>query len=45
MTNVTGVGVQSFRVLYNNSSECSAPGIHVIVNKDHADCGTFKPRG
>ncbi len=30
--------------LYNKSFECSAPGIHVVVIKNHADCGTFKPR-
>lgn len=29
---------------YNNSLECTAPGIHVVMNVDHPDCGTFEPR-
>jgi hypothetical protein len=29
---------------YNDSLECSAGGIRVMVHKKHADCGTFKKR-
>lgn len=29
---------------FNNSLECSAPGIHVSSHQGHADCATFAPR-
>jgi len=29
---------------YNNNFECSASGIHVVMNMDHPDCGTYEPR-
>jgi hypothetical protein len=29
---------------YNNSFECNASGIDVIITKGHPDCGTFKHR-
>ncbi|MFP4013361.1 MAG: DUF1540 domain-containing protein [Chitinispirillaceae bacterium] len=29
---------------YNDSFECSAKGIHIIMKNGHADCGTFQPR-
>lgn len=29
---------------YNNSLECTASGIHVVVMKDHPDCGTYRQR-
>jgi hypothetical protein len=29
---------------YNNSFECTASGIHVVMNVDHPDCGTFEPK-
>lgn len=33
-----------FECEYNESFECTASGIHVVLNRDHGDCGTFKPR-
>lgn len=29
---------------YNNSFECTASGVHIVMNVDHPDCGTFQPR-
>lgn len=29
---------------YNKSFECTASGIHVIMNIDHPDCGTYEPK-
>ncbi|NLE02057.1 MAG: DUF1540 domain-containing protein [Fibrobacter sp.] len=29
---------------YNDAFECTASGIHVVMNVDHPDCGTYKPR-
>jgi len=29
---------------YNDAFECTASGIHVVMNVDHPDCGTFEPR-
>jgi len=28
--------------VYNKSLECTAQGIHVVMNVDHPDCGTYK---
>jgi hypothetical protein len=44
--NFTG-GVGACKVAdceYNTSLECSAPGIHMVINIDHPDCGTYEPR-
>ena len=29
---------------FNAAFECNAPGIHVALHSNHADCSTFKPR-
>ena len=29
---------------YNESYECNASEINVVVAEDHADCGTYKPK-
>jgi hypothetical protein len=29
---------------HNSAFECTAKGIHVIMNVDHPDCGTFMQR-
>lgn len=29
---------------FNQSLECTAGGIHVMMHSAHADCGTYKPR-
>jgi len=28
--------------IYNQSLECAAGGIHVVVHGSHADCGTYR---
>jgi len=29
---------------YNQSLECNAPGIHVDMHHNHADCDTYSPK-
>lgn len=30
---------------YNDSFECTASGIHVVLKFDQPDCGTYRPKG